>query len=521
MRTSHRRLGAVAMAIAVTASTATAAVAAPAPVSIKCGSLIALGMQGTGESAVSAAPEADTGMLATIFRPMVAQAEAAGVVVDRRYVPYPASFGGWTGTESSASYAESVAEGVDRLREELASYAAECPDTAFALAGYSQGAHAVSILAREIGAGKGPVPAARVGGVAIFGSPTRAAGGDVFPGSRSTTPDALPGTSGGAVDAMMPLTLAPAEGSGIGPIADVATDYGSLSGRVADICIAGDLACDAPVGAPIARAIANVAGQSQIGGDPIVALTSISTALANTAFRTTVDVINEDIKVGPSSAIDTLSINQQKPLSVRLAEASDPRTPPPSGEEITAALMKVGTIGLGFVLQVAESVLTPTNIAAIATAGLANPMAGLVTLGGLVAAAVVDVVPPTTVSRLARETFDVITTEIEANEDLVDLSTLVQYGTTISQHGAYGSTPASATGAVPTRWVADWFAAIAEDATAPSSTTPARSASVTSTPTLTPTSASATPSASTSSAAATTPSQTASTPSTSTSTERP
>src|SRR5699024_8922781 len=106
------------------------------------------------------------------------------------------------------------------------------------------------------------------------------------------------------------------EGGGIGPVADLTKDYGSLSGRVSSWCQTGDLACDAPANAPIVRAVVNVAGQVEGGGDPFVAVSTVGRALASTAFKTAVDVVNQDIQA-PKCALSAISFQPKKTNSQR------------------------------------------------------------------------------------------------------------------------------------------------------------------------------------------------------------
>ncbi|MDE1674766.1 cutinase family protein, partial [Nocardia gipuzkoensis] len=121
-----------------------------------CPVLWVLGVQGTGESSPGASETADTGMLGFLLGPVVA---AVPDLVQRTYIPYPAAFGGAVGTGGgTAPYAASVGEGLAALEATAARVAADCPATALAVVGFSQGAQVVSEFARAVGAGEGPVP---------------------------------------------------------------------------------------------------------------------------------------------------------------------------------------------------------------------------------------------------------------------------------------------------------------------------------------------------------------------------
>ncbi|MEV6768711.1 cutinase family protein [Nocardia sp. NPDC051030] len=428
----------------------------------KCPALFALGVQGTGESSPDAAITTDTGMLSAVFRPMMAGATDDGLV-DRAYVPYEASFGGATSV-SVTPYAQSVDDGLTRLKSMAKQVADRCPSTRLALAGYSQGAHVVSKFAQEVGAGKGVVPADKVAAVALFGDPTRNTGESLFPGTKDkTAPDAAPGTSGTAVAALT-APMAPdqlATGQGIGMDDKTKTDFGKLVGRVASFCTTGDLACDAPTGSPIVRAVANLASQVELSGaDPIASLKSIVEALAFTSIKTFTSVVNNDIS---GTTVTDLSIAPQKSISERIAEASNPTTQVDLPAALQA-LVKIGTIAFNSVVAVVKNVLTATNIAEIATAGLANPLAGLAVLGTKVVSAVADLVPPTTISKLTTQAFTAVTTNITDNKDLLDVTTWTRYWNTAQKHdythaqgAGFGDSDSPAT------YAGNWFAAVAHD----------------------------------------------------------
>jgi hypothetical protein len=268
---------------------------------------------------------------------------------------------------------------------------------------------------------------------------------------------------------------------------------------VASICEPGDLSCDAPANAPIMRAVTNIAGQSELSsGDPIQSLTSISEALALTTIKTAVPVINEDIQ---GTTLANLSIDPKKSLSERVAIASDPRTEMPTAQEAISAVLKVGTIGFNAVKTVAKEVLTPANIAQLATVGLANPAAGVALFATKLVGAIPKLMPPATTSRLTRQAFDVVKDNISDNADLVSTTALTKYWNTVRAHGSYGSTPVTATGQSAAQFVAEWFAALAKDvaaaAVSPSVTTPRVTSPTTTAPR---TSASTTPTSSTTSA---------------------
>lgn len=458
----------IAFAVAsVTASTGVAAADEGAPaapstqVSISaCPALYALGIQGTGESSPDAAPSTDTGMLSTVFRPLLAKAAEPGLV-DRAYVPYEAGFGGAV-PGGAVPYTESVDGGLERLRSMTTQVLQRCPNSRVAVVGYSQGAHVASLFAQEVGSGQGSVPADKIAAVALFADPTRSANAPLFPGAPDrTTPTAAPGTSGDTLDDVAAVRQAVAPGGGLGTQTDQAADFGKLTGRVASFCATGDLACDAPQGAPIMRAVTNLVSQVKLsGGDPIGSLVSIAQALAFTSIKTASTVVNEDIS---GSTLADLSLSPKKSISQRLADASDPR----SQLDVNAAfqaLLKVGMIGLNAVTTVVKTVLNPASITELATATLSNPLAGLTLLGTKLVGAVPQLVPPTTGVRLVNEAYTAVQQNITDNSELLDVTTWVRYWDSVQRHDAYSRMSVGADGATPTHYVAEWFAAVARDA---------------------------------------------------------
>ncbi|HEY9312956.1 cutinase family protein, partial [Williamsia sp.] len=200
-------------------------------------------------------------------------------VIDRSYVNYSASFGGKPGDQSKDTYEQSVQMGITNATAMLTDLASKCPDTQVFVGGYSQGAQVASALSREIGAGEGPISADRFAGAALFSDPTRPAGSPVFASSSQTAPAAAPGAKGDSVESVqVAATQAPA-GGGIAPETTGERSFGKVADRVASFCTAGDLACDTPADAPLARMVANIAGQSSMDTqDPVSILTSVGTA---------------------------------------------------------------------------------------------------------------------------------------------------------------------------------------------------------------------------------------------------
>jgi hypothetical protein len=173
-------------------------------------------------------------------------------------------------------------------------------------------------------------------------------------------------------------------------------------------------------------------------------------------------VVNNDIG---GDSLDTLSIEPQKTISQRIADASDPRTPLDLPGALQA-LLKVGMIGLNSVLTVVNAVVTPDNIAQIATAGLVNPLGGLLVLGEKLLGAVPQLISPTTGVQLVQQAFQAVVDNVTDNKDLLNTATWVKYWDVVQRHGGYATGSVTADGQAPVKFVAGWFAALAKDVAA-------------------------------------------------------
>ncbi|WP_280382922.1 cutinase family protein [Nocardia wallacei] len=308
-------------------ATSAPAEGSPAEAGSGCPALWVLGVQGTGQSSPAASRTDDTGVLGALLGPVAA---AVPGLVQHTYIPYPAGFGGIPGAGGgSERYVDSVTTAVAELGATASQIVDRCPATELAMVGYSQGAQIVSQTARAIGAGNGPVGADQVAAIALYANPERRADTQVFPGRPGQlTPDPAPGTGGGAV-ATVHLTSAPASGSGIA--ADDA-EYGALTGRVADICVDGDLACSAPEHAALLRAGALIAAQADLS-NPIAAASTLQQVLSGALGSAWTTMVLEDVAVGPG----TVDYSPRKSLSQRLIDAADPRIPAPAPEQAAEA----------------------------------------------------------------------------------------------------------------------------------------------------------------------------------------
>lgn len=443
-----------------------------------CTPLHLLIANGTTESAPDAAPDQDTGFGSEIAVPAMLRANHDGkTVLSRSYLPYSASFGGKPGDKAGDPYSQSVANGIANGAKMLDDIARQCPNQKVFLVGFSQGAQVTATLARDIAAGKGPLPADKIAGVALFSDPTREPGTPVFPGSQ-TSPQRVPGATGSSVTQVRLGNITPPAGGGIAPSATRAA-FGSLAGRTASICNHGDLACDTPKDAALARVVANIAGQSKLDiADPIGILTSVGSAVGQSILYTGASFVNDNLSFNSSTG--QVEVRPSGPTVMdRLVQYSNPNAPKDGVGEAIKALTKLAGMGISAVISVAKDIISPASIAQIAAAGAAGPEAALALLGTKLAGAVVKLVSPVTIENTVKLAFRELEQGVVDNAGLVRIAMDTSYWTTAQQHTSYVSTPIGVEGQTAAQLTAEWIASAAEDlsgssGSTTSATTPAK-----------------------------------------------
>ncbi|MEV6362174.1 cutinase family protein [Nocardia asteroides] len=437
-------------------------------------------MQSTEEGAATSVDTGDSGVLG---RALGRMASKAGGGVERSYIVFGADV-------NSTTYLAAVTAAVDQIEQQASQVLERCPSTQIAVAGYAQGAAAASTFAEKAGSGRSRIPADKIAGIALLANPSRRAATGVLPGTdKASVPTAAPGTDGAHVSKIS-LTNTGLSGAGIAASA-TPINYGALIGRVADLCVAGDATCDVQSGSPLLTAVANISGQAE-GIDPVAAISTVAQALAGTAFTTAVGLVNDDIS---GTSLDQLTYTPTQTLGQRIAAASSPTAITAGESDAVSALFKIGTIGLNAVVSVAQKVFTATTIAELAAVGLSNPVGAVALLGMKVADAVVDLVPPQSISTWVNDAFEAITSTITDTGDLYTTSATSQYSTSSGRRVSYSTSSATATGESPLDATAAWFAALAADLASgtPSAPTPAWSSSTSSHQTSPPISVKPTP----------------------------
>ncbi|BDB61456.1 MULTISPECIES: cutinase family protein [Rhodococcus] len=172
------------------------------------------------------------------------------------YIEYPADL---------ASYENAVDKGAENTIEVMKAIRRSCPDTQFAIVGFSEGADVARRAAMQIGAQeKGEdgswdiIDPDAVSGVVILSDAGRQAGEGFFPGAENgTNPDGFdrPYQPGG--DAV----------PGRGVLPDTNGGFGHLAGKVASFCSEGDFTCSAPENIALIELLANVG--RQVNGDAL------------------------------------------------------------------------------------------------------------------------------------------------------------------------------------------------------------------------------------------------------------
>ncbi|MBF5000531.1 cutinase family protein [Nocardia sp. BSTN01] len=458
-----RGMSSVFVAAAVTAAGSAAAQPGDgsSPDARQCPPLYVLGVQGTGESSPDASVSVDDGMLSAVLVPLLSRVGPQGA--GHAYVPYLASFGGMV-PGGPTPYSYSAAEGLDRLQSMAREIVGRCSHTELALIGYSQGAHVVSMFAQEVGAGGGAVRPDQVAAVALLADPTRGRAAPVFPGvPGKDRPDPAPDTAGTEVAELPRFSLPTPPGGGIGPIRDITENFGALTGRVASLCLPGDLACDAPTDSPLLHMIATMAGQVEFNpDDPVATLFSIAGTIQATLTKTLATAVTEDPH---GYSLGTLSLTSEKTLSIRLAEAADPRVL--ADPESRDALLKLATAAFNTLLAITGTALalSTSEFSQIATAASADPLAGLTRLAQDVASASHHPPAQPEAFRPLTQIFDAVGRLGADNAELLDPHTWLRYADTVHRHGAYATAGMSVRSS--TEVLADWFTAVARDLAGP------------------------------------------------------
>ena len=379
----------------------------------------------------------------------------------------------------TGSYDESVTAAIGETESVLADINEECPDTQVIIIGYSQGAQVASAVGKKIGSGEAVFPADKVAGVALFSDPTR---GESQPtvANGADAPAAAPGTSGdkvgelgtfgGATTEDGTSTSAPA-GAGVATLTDAAagqaapSGFGALSDRTVSWCLEGDSTCAIPEGSPLRTLIAN--GTSQIDlNDPQGSLMRVADTLGPAVVLGGVETLADDLSFGPNGfEISRAESTDQTMIGRIAAETERPKGDiGEMGTRLVSAGLQLGGMALAAGITFAKDVITPTNLAQIAAAGAADPLAAVPVVAAKLAQASLKIITPATATGVAARVFDEIKAAGLGDAQLADVAVQAASWKSIGS-GAYASTPVTADGRSATDATSDWALAAVSDIT--------------------------------------------------------
>lgn len=457
-----------------------------------------------------------SGLFTDVVNPVAGDGDAAFEPI---FIPYQAR---GQGDDPSAAYSQTLTDGYARLTQVSHRVISQCPDTKLALLGQGQGGHLVSVFASEIGKGNAAISDESVAFAATISDPTRAAGQTLFPGvpgqsapvswtgtsssssaggvgktssaplfgrksstspttgtsSRQTTParrQAAITEQETSVKLYADLATVP-KGSGLNHEAQQIEDFGSLTGRVAQICVTGDLSCSAPENAALGRAAMAVMDHAgtDFSGDPLAAANAVSQSLTATAAS---GVTRHAAEGWEGDTIDALAPTGEYSVSERIEQAATPRirTSPQDGdgetttvEDSVAALNRAGSIGINAATTVAGDVLDEATIGALLEAGITGGATSpelTATLGARAGASALKLIKPRSLGPRLVGVFEALTSNITDNAELPELIAAARTWDRLATSDGYRSVPIAASGESATEVLADWLAAAVRDNT--------------------------------------------------------
>ncbi|MFG1784835.1 cutinase family protein [Rhodococcus oryzae] len=219
------------------------------------------------------------------------------------YIAYPANM---------SSYEEAVAVGVTNTESVMREIRVACPDTKFAVVGYSEGADVARRVAMDVGhqdadtnGEYGIVNPGNVVGVVILADAGRANGQGPFPGAKNpfANPDGF--------DRQYQNGTNPTAGQGALPDTG-GDDFGALGGKVASFCSDKDFTCAVPENISLLQLAINVGRQLNVDTLEREGLTpatgqDVAVALSQIAFNAFAEVRSQpDWMKGDQTFLDVL-----------------------------------------------------------------------------------------------------------------------------------------------------------------------------------------------------------------------
>ncbi|MGP5496413.1 cutinase family protein [Corynebacterium flavescens] len=364
----------------------------------------------------------------------------------RAYIP------GVTGPDTTPAYEESIQQAVADTETVLHEISAQCPDTKVSLLGVGQGAQAVSIVSKKIGAGE-VIDSSKVIGVAMFADPSRAsdqpvvANGASAPAGASQAWDVQPATGAG---------VATVTGQTVG--AESGT-YGQLANRTVSWCATGDVACSLAGDTPLGQLVAN-GMEATAGKAPEAQLAYVADTLGPAVVLASVESLAEDVQFGDGGFSFKAASSPKQTLIGRIAtESAAPVDQTEMQQRLLSAGMQIGGMALAAGVTVAKEVIKPANIAQIAAASAVSPAAGAGAALLIASGAAMDLVNERTLTTGARR----LASEAQAvgidDEGLAQAAVQAAVGTQVSKSaGAYDSASMTASGQSASEATTSWLA---------------------------------------------------------------
>lgn len=406
------------------------------------------------------------------------------------YIPYKAKGNG----EAGEVYSDTLTDGYARLTQIAYRVTQQCPTGKIALLGQGQAGHLVSFFASEVGAGNSPVKADDVAFAATISDPTRAPGAELFPGAPGVSaPEGWgktdqvgtstwsrekkdePATS---VSLFADLAKVP-EGSGLNHKSQQISDFGTLTGRVAQFCVDGDLSCSAPNNAALGRAALTITEQAgaDFTKDPIGAANLTSQAMSATAASGVAKSAGQDWE---GDSLSNLAPTGEHSVSERIEQAATQGIRPSTtgknsgtDEEATSAfedsmtaLVRGGSIGITSLATVAGDVLDADTIASLMAAGVTGGATSpqlTATITAKAGKSALELIEPASLGERATKVFTAMTNDLVDNEELPALIASARTWDQLTTQDGYKIVPIAATGETVTEVLADWTIAAARD----------------------------------------------------------
>lgn len=428
-----------------------------------------------------------------IFSEVTGQAladEDAQASITPIYIPYKAKGNG----EAGEVYSDTLTDGYARLTQIAYRVTQQCPTGKLALLGQGQAGHLVSFFASEVGAGNSPVREEDVAFAATISDPTRAPGAELFPGAPGVSaPEGWgktdqvgmstwsrekndePATS---VSLFADLAKVP-EGSGLNHKSQQISDFGTLTGRVAQFCVDGDLSCSAPNNAALGRAALTITEQAgaDFTKDPIGAANLTSQAMSATAASGVAKSAGQDWE---GDSLSNLAPTGEHSVSERIEQAATQGIRPSTTgknsdtddeatsafEDSMTALVRGGSIGITSLATVAGDVLDADTISSLMAAGVTGGATSpelTATLTAKAGQSALKLIEPASLGERATKVFTAMTNNLVDNEELPDLIASARTWDQLTTQDGYKVVPIASTGETVTEVLADWTIAAARD----------------------------------------------------------